>query len=90
VLMCSDQRLLDKPGCPLPDNGVAINTDFDVSVCGLALQQPGWALGNLKESSLEEIRSSERWQRFREAVHKGSYPSVCTSFCSCVFSDAPW
>lgn len=89
-LMASDRRILDRVGCPFPDNGVAVNADFDVSVCGLALQHEEWVLGNLKTERLDDIRRSERWTAFRRAGAAGRYPPVCTEFCSCVFSPNAW
>lgn len=58
--------------CPEPFNGISIGTSGDVSMCGCQMWQPT-VIGNVLDSTIEQMLSSNLAQDIRNSIRKGTY-----------------
>jgi MoaA/NifB/PqqE/SkfB family radical SAM enzyme len=84
-LMRSDDRVLHNQGCHLPLGGLYISAEFDVSVCPFLSFSAAGVFGNLRQTSIDEIRGSDRFTAFADRFRRGGWLEACED-CACLFS----
>jgi len=83
--MRSDDRVLHNQGCHLPLGGLYISAEFDVSVCPFLSFSAAGVFGNLRQTSIDEIRGSDRFTAFADRFRRGGWLEACED-CACLFS----
>jgi radical SAM protein with 4Fe4S-binding SPASM domain len=82
----SDASQLRSSGCEMPEMGVYISADWEISCCPFLAQYPEFVFGNLKEQSISEIYGSQRFAELRSRLARGEWTSQCEE-CACLFSE---
>ncbi len=80
----SSRASLHDPGCSLPSSAIYLTSSWDAFVCPFHVNNVEYRLGNLKESTIEEVRSSEQFKRLGAVFEAGSHLPECRD-CACLF-----
>jgi len=70
------KELLDKPWCSMPFNSLSVWADGGVTPC-CSFMGKNLTLGNIKESSLEEIWRGEKIENLRNEFRTGNLNPSC-------------
>ncbi|GGS45066.1 radical SAM protein [Actinokineospora fastidiosa] len=67
-------EMVRRPACMHPWSYAYVRYDGSVGFCDHLLGSDDYTLGNLRDSTFEEIWNGERWQRLRQAHTTGDIP----------------
>lgn len=72
--------------CPDPFNGISISTQGDVSMCSCQMWHPT-VIGNVFDSSIEEMLNSELAHDIRNSIRQGTYEYCDESRCGIMINN---